>query len=107
MSVLSHFHMTLPIADCKLQRCRSFLLLTTHNSSQSLINLKSTFQEGIIAIIYFSSVMFPQLFFDIYESRMSSFISRQAVKTGKSLLLQQQRRRNSSGSTADNGTFHG
>jgi hypothetical protein len=33
---------------------------------------------------------------------MSSFISRQAVKTGKSLLLQQ-RRRNSSGSTADSG----
>ena len=47
---------TLPIA----KRCRSFLFLTTHNSFQSLINSKSTFQEGIIiAIIYFSSVMFP------------------------------------------------
>ena len=39
-----------------------------------------------------------------YESRMSSFISRQAIKTGKSLLLQQ-RRHNSSGSTADNGNL--
>ena len=38
------------------------------------------------------------------KSKMSSFISRQAVKTGKSLLLQQ-RRRNSSGSTADSGIF--
>ncbi len=42
-----YFH----IWRCRLQRCRSFLLLTTHNSFQSLINSKSTFQEGIIIAI--------------------------------------------------------
>ncbi len=81
-----------------------------YTSFQSLFNSKQTFQEGIISS-YIFPFMFPRshnYFFDIYESRMSSFISRQAVKTGKSLLLQQQRRRNTSGSTAaDNGKFHG
>ncbi len=85
---------------CRLQSSLHIILFN------SLINSKTTLQEGkgIIAIIYFSS---SHIFvIDIYESRMSSFISRQAVKTGKSLLLQQQRRRNSNGSTADNGKFH-
>ncbi len=46
---------------CRLQRCRSFLLLlTTHNSFQSLINSKSTIQEGIIiAIIYIFQFYVP------------------------------------------------
>ena len=92
------------VVDCKKDVVVSSSLHYYYDDKLPLFNSKPTFQEGT-AIIFFLCTCIWVFCLHIYESRMSSFISRQAVKTGKSLLLQQ-RRRNSSGSTADNGKFH-
>ena len=77
-------------------------------SSIIIIQIKNNFSRRYC---HFFSLIVPIMnlrslcdYVHIYVSRMSSFMSRQAIKTGKSLLLQQ-RRRNSSGSTADNGNL--
>ncbi len=98
------------VADCQRDPKRCFVVITLVMTPSILLFNHYSIQNKL-----FKKVLFHRIFFhlcshnyviDIYESRMSSFISRQAVKTGKSLLLQQ-RRRNSSGSTAaDNGKFH-
>ena len=97
------------VADCQRDPKRCFVVITLVMTPSIFLFNHYSIQNELFKKVLFPSYifpfMFPELFFDIYKSRMSSFISRQAVKSGKSLLLQQ-RRRNSSGSTADNGKFH-